>query len=575
VIAAYSAAWLTQSKPRSFSGECAAGVLVHDTQNNVMNNTMKNRLAILTSLVPVILLAAACAATPESTVDEPAQLSFIHLNDTYRVGAVEDGKRGGFGRVVTVIRELQASGRDVRILHGGDFLYPSLESQLWNGLQMVDAMNYLDDLAPMYVTLGNHEFDPRTPEHLINAINASRFDWLGDNYRFVTGDAEADAALQTAFTFEAVGKTIGVFALTAHADDGGNDRDYVPVNKDYPDIAERVIRKLEARGVDAIIGITHLYMRNDLELAKLRKDHPKFVFVVGGHDHEPHFSAQSPESAVVMKGASNARAIWRIDMRFDLDGFPQVDATMLALDESVAVDPGYALLDAKWRGRLLDKFPFLEARVGGAAFPLDATEETVRSRETAWGNFIADQMLTAFGEPAADFAFINSGSLRIDDFIVDDIRFEDIGRTFGFSSFLRYMTVTGAEFRQIMEAGFRGGGESHGYFPQIAGFRVCVDRSRDSGSRIVSMQSPGDSGWQEIDAEAEYLMVVPDFLYGGGDGYQMPEERDASRAGSELKYLVFDAIVQAQAAGRSIGVPVDLKNPRIVELNDDRKDCFL
>ncbi|NIL94733.1 MAG: hypothetical protein GTO71_09895, partial [Woeseiaceae bacterium] len=57
------------------------------------------------------------------------------------------------------------------------------------------------------------------------------------------------------------------------------------------------------------------------------------------------------------------------------------------------------------------------------------------------------------------------------------IRFEDIGRTFGYSSFLRHTTVSGAEFVEIMEAGFRGGPESQGYFPQISGFRVCVDRS--------------------------------------------------------------------------------------------------
>ena len=166
---------------------------------------MKKRLAIITSLVSVVLLVAACAATPESTADEPAHVSFIHLNDTYRVGAVEDGRRGGFSRVVTVIRELQAAGSEVRILHGGDFLYPSLESQLWNGMQMVDAMNYLDDLAPMYVTLGNPEMDRRTPEHLVNAINASRFDWLGDNFHFATGDTTADASLRSAFTFEAAG----------------------------------------------------------------------------------------------------------------------------------------------------------------------------------------------------------------------------------------------------------------------------------------------------------------------------------------------------------------------------------
>ena len=535
---------------------------------------MKHRVAINKFLLPALLVFAGCAATPESTVDEPARLSFIHLNDTYRVGAVEDGKRGGFGRVVTVIRELQASGRDVRILHGGDFLYPSLESQLWNGLQMVDAMNYLDDLAPMYVTLGNHELDRRTPEHLINAVNASRFDWLGDNFRFVTNDADADSRLRSAFIFESAGKTIGVFALTLHADEGGNDRDYVPIDEDYLGNAKRVIAALEAKGVDAIVGLTHLQMWQDREVAKLKKDHSTFVFVVGGHDHEPHFSAQTPESAEIMKGASNARVIWRIDLTFDADGIPQVASSKLPMDENIAADPDYALLEKKWGDRLLDKFPFLEARIGAAAFPLDATEETVRSRETAWGNFIVDQMLTAFGEPAADVAFINSGSLRIDDYIADDIAFEDIGRTFGFSSFLRHMTVSGAEFRQIIEAGFRGGSEGQGYFPQIAGFRVCVDRRREPGSRIVSMQVPVDRGWQEIEADADYVMVVPDFIYRGGDGYELPQDRPASRPGSELKYLVLDAVLRAQGLGETVGTPVDPMNPRVMELGPKASECF-
>lgn len=535
---------------------------------------MKKRLAIITSLVPVILFVAACAATPESTAEEPAQLSFIHLNDTYRVGAVEDGKRGGFGRVVTVVRELQAQGKGVRILHGGDFLYPSLESQLWNGLQMVDAMNYLDDIAPMYVTLGNHEFDRRTPESLINAVRASDFDWISDNVRFETGDSAVDQALQSAFVFEAAGKTIGVFSVTLHADDGGNDRDYAPVDPDYKATVERVIRVLEEAGVDAIIGLTHVHLWQDVELAQLKAQHPQLAFIVGGHEHEPQYTEGSDAQAPVMKGASNARVIWRIDLSFDERGMPIVDANVLEMGQGIPPDPDYALLDEKWRGRLLEKFPFLEARVGTAAFPMDATEETVRNRETAWGNFIVDQMLTAFGEPAADFAFINSGSLRIDDYIADDITFEDIARTFGFSSFLRYISMTGGEFRQVMEAGFRGDGTSQGYFPQIAGFRVCVDRRRPSGSRIVSMQVPVDGGWQEIDAGADYVMVVPDFLYGGGDGYQMPAGRQASRAGSELKYLLLDAILRAQAEGRAVGVPVDPESPRTEVHDVPFAQCF-
>jgi len=522
------------------------------------------------SLLLLALVLSACATAPQTA---SSGLTFVHLNDTYRVGAVEDGTAGGFSRVVTVVRQLQAEGRDVRILHGGDFLYPSLESQLWNGLQMVDAFNFMDAVAPMYVASGNHEFDRRGPEQLVAAVRESQFDWLGDNLVFKTGEADVDSALRPAFTFQAGGKTIGVFSLTLNAVDGGNERDYLENDGDYMGIAERTIQTLEAKGVDLIIGVTHLHMWTDVELAGLKAEHPKLAFIVGGHEHEPEYSPGSDTSAVVMKGASNARVIWVIDIDFDDAGQAAVREREIKLSESIALDPEYEVLANKWRGRLLEKFPFLEARIGTAALPLDGREVAVRNDETSWGNFIADQMRAAFGE-SSDLAFINGGTLRIDDFIEDDILFEDIGRTFGFSSFLRLTTMSGAEFRKVLEAGYRGFGDSKGYFPQVSGFRVCVDRSRDEFDRIVSLQVPAGDRWSDIIDDKEYSVVVSDYLYGGGDGYDIPKDRPASPPGSELKYLVLDGILRAQALGRKVGAPVDPKNPRFYELKESQDSCF-
>ena len=530
-----------------------------------------NRTASLVAVCLVFVVA--CAATP---IDRPQLdgVTFLHLNDTYRIGAVEDGTAGGFGRVVTVVRELQAEGRDVRIVHGGDFLYPSLESQLWNGMQIVDAFNFMDALAPMYVVAGNHEFDPRTADHLIEAVNASEFDWVGDNYRFATGDAAVDGALHEQFMFEADGRKIGVFGLLLHASEGGNERDYVPTEPDYFAHAERAVSALDAAGADLIIGLTHLHFWTDLEIATLRAKYPQFMFIAGGHEHEPEYSELQDDRAAVVKGASNARRIWRIDVRFDDEDAPSIDSRMIDLDESVEPDAGYAKIEEKWRSRLLERFPFLVAKIGEAAVPLDAREVTIRNEESNWGNFVVDQMRGAFGKPHAELAFINSGTLRIDDYIIGDITFEDVGRTFGFSSFLRYMTMTGEQFETVLEAGYRGTGPSKGYFPQVSGFRVCVDRSRPEGDRIVSLQLPAGEEWQAIDADREYGVVVPDFLFRGGDGYDFPTEVEGSRPGSELVYLVLDAIISAQAEGRAIGEPVDPANPRIVILEEPGDPCW-
>ena len=528
-----------------------------------------------------LLCLAACSANtddpaklPSGQAGENSGLTFIHMNDTYRIGAVESGASGGFGRVVTIVKELQQQGRDVRILHGGDFLYPSLESQLWNGLQMVDALNFMDDIAPLYAVIGNHETDRRTAEHLINAVRASRFDWLGDNYEFKTGADDVDAALKTAFVFEHAGRKVGIFALTMHDADGGNDRNYVPVDSNYMAATKDTVEEFEALGVDLIVGLTHLHLWQDAEIATLRSDHPKLMFIGGGHEHEPQFAEASAGSAAIIKGASNARLIWQVDVTFADGAAATAEIKAIELNASVEQDPAYEQLAADWRGRLLQKYPFLEARVGRAAVPLDGREETIRNRESNWGNFVVDQMRTAFGDTAADLAFINSGTLRIDDFISGDVTFEDIGRTFGFSSYLRYLKISGAEFLVLMEAGYRGEGRSQGHFPQVSGFRVCVDRSRAEFDRIVSLQLPVQGHWQEIEPLKEYELVVSDFIYRGGDGYVLPKDRAASKSGSELKYLVLDAVMRAQSRGVKVGSALDPANPRYVELGDRRATCF-
>ena len=298
------------------------------------------------------------------------------------------------------------------------------------------------------------------------------------------------------------------------------------------------------------------------------------MFIVGGHEHEPQYDQGNDDRATIMKGASNARMIWRIDVDFS-GAEVQVSASGITVDESIALDKEYQKIADKWRAKILALFPFLPSKIGAAALPLDGREVAVRHSESNWGNFVADQMRMAFGNPPADLALINSGTLRIDDFIADDITFEDVSRTFGFSSFLRYMTMSGGDFRTLLEAGYRGIGPSKGYFPQVSGFRVCVDRSRPDGQRIVQMLVPADGGgWQEIDQQKDYSVVAPDYIYRGGDGYDFSKARDVSRPGSELKYLVLDRIIRAQATGQKVGAAVDSDVARFAILPQGADRCF-
>ena len=79
--------------------------------------------------------------------------------------------------------------------------------------------------------------------------------------------------------------------------------------------------------------------------------------------------------------------------------------------------------------------------------------------------------------------------------------------------------MSGAEFQDTLEAGFRGEGPSKGYFPQVSGFRVCVDHRRAEGQRIVQLQVPAaEGGFAEIDDGTDYRVVAPDFLPAAATG---------------------------------------------------------
>jgi len=541
------------------------------------SDKLARMLKRISLLLPLLLCA--CVTTPQPVASSGGGFTIIHMNDTYRIGDVEDGTRGGFGRVITVIRQLQAEGREIHVTHGGDLLFPSLESQIWFGGQMVRALNFVDDLAPVYFVAGNHEFDIRQENlaYFINAVRSSRFDWIGDNYRLTSGDDVADSTVKSGFVFEAAGRRIGVFAVILHPDHGGTAREYVDYDdRDYVTVAREAIANLEQQDVDLIIGLTHLYMQDDVRLATLRSEFPDLEFIVGGHDHEATSRMQTASSAAVFKGSSNARVIWRIDVGFAANGDPMVEATALPMDTSIGKDAEYEQLVAEWRTELLRLYPIIDGQVGTARMPFNVTEEKIRNGENAWGNFLVDTARAAFGEPHSDLAFINSGSVRIDDFIADDISYEDIVRTFGFPSHLRRIELIGADFVELMEAGYRGTGGSKGYFPQVSGFRVCVDRSRPDFDRIVSLQVPTTSGWAEIEDDQSYSLILPDFIYGDRDGYVMPPEsrETASLPGPELKYLVVDAIVKAQYRNEPVGEPVDPGNPRYVELGSERDNCW-
>ena len=505
-------------------------------------------------------LSAALLALPVQAAALQAQdfrpaFSVIQLNDVYRIDAVENGAAGGLGRIATLAERTRRETRaPVMILHAGDFIAPSLESRYFDGLQMIDALNFLHERAPLLAVPGNHEFDERRPGMLVGAINASRFPWLASNLRLGTGDAAADRRIVPDTVMTVGGMKVGIFALTFL----DAPRDYAQWDTAYVQIAERKIRELEQRGAEAIVALTHLDFATDRRIARLKKDHPRLVWVAGGHEHYLLTDPATDSTALVTKGDSNARRVWRVAFG-KRGGMPVVRAEPVPVNASIATDPAYRRqVEEKYRVEMRRRVPFFDTQIGTSATRLDGTEDVVRGEESTWGNYLTDVMRGAFPDVRADVAVLNGGAIRIDDAFQGPIRWEHLARTFGFPTRVGLVWLKGEDLKQSVLEQAVSGGRGEGRFLQVSGLRFTFDRSREAGERVTKVEVAQGDGWAPLDDDGVYVVAVPDYLYGGGDGYHFKDKALLTvPPGPDLKLMVFDALTAAFARGESIAPRVE------------------
>ncbi|HYH78271.1 MAG TPA: 5'-nucleotidase C-terminal domain-containing protein [Longimicrobium sp.] len=494
------------------------------------------------------------AAAPGAAQRTGPTLSVLQLNDVYRIDAVQNGQAGGLGRVVTLAHQAKAAGTETMVFHAGDAIAPSLESRYFGGLQMVAALNHLHAAAPLLFVPGNHEFDERRQGSFVAAVKASRFPWLAGNLALSTGDDAVDRALgRDTLLVTRGGLKVGVFTLTFI----DSPRDWARADSAFVQDAERMIAALERRGAEVIVGLTHLDRATDREISRLRRRHPRFAWISGGHEHYRLSDPLSDSTALITKGQSNARGIWRVTLsRAGRRGMATAEA--IAIDSTIAIDPGYqAQVADVWQARLLERVPFLNAVIGRSETMMDATEETVRNAESAWGNWLADQMRTAFPSIRTDAAVLNGGAMRVDDAFGDTLRWEHLARTFGFPTRVALVTLRGSEVKAMLENGVSGG-QGEGRFLQLSGLKVAFDRSRPDGQRVLDVQVQRDSAWAPLAADGTYVVAVPDYLYGGGDRYTFAARAVAKvEPGPDLKLIAFDALSAAYARGQAIAPRVE------------------
>ncbi len=451
------------------------------------------------TVVAVLLLALPLAAAAE-----PTKITFLHVNDVYEISPKRG--QGGFAELMTLLKAERAAAEHSVTTFGGDLISPSVMSGLTKGTQMIELMNAIgmDVAAP-----GNHEFD-FGPDVARQRIGEAKFPWLGTN---VLGkDGKPAVGMTDVHTVKVGEFTVGFFGLL--------DPQTETLSSPGPDIrftsaietATAAVKKLQDRGAEVIVALTHLDMATDIALAR---EVEGIHAILGGHDHDP--IVWRAGTVPILKAGYDAHHLGALDLSVEWvesrgkKTLQVVPAWRLTSTAGVAPDPGIQAIVDRHNAKLDAD---LDVPVGKTGVVLDSQRSSVRSGETNFGNLIADAMRKAV---RADIAITNGGGIRGDRTYDAGsvLTRKDVLTELPFGNVTVLLELSGADVRAALENGVSQVENTAGRFPQVSGLSFVYDPAAAPGSRVVEVKIGGKA----LDPAKIYRVATNDYMAGGGDGY--------------------------------------------------------
>jgi 5'-nucleotidase / UDP-sugar diphosphatase len=341
---------------------------------------INRRLATGLLLVPIGGIRFAGVA-PDAT----ARITFILVNDIYLMA--DDGqRRGGFARLAAVVKaerdKASATSGHTIFAHGGDTLSPSLMSGIDHGAHIMTLTNLI---PPDIFVPGNHEFDFGKATFLQRMAEA-KFPLYAANLRSPDRQPLPNFKDRSIVTVDGVriGLTGATYDDSVRASDPGDLR-FLPTVATLNEQAAALRRER----ADFVVAVAHVTREQGYQIFRGRA----VDLLLTGHTHDL-FIEYSGHNAMV-ESSYDAHYVTAIDIVIDVSEesgrrrvrwWPQ----FRVIDTAMATpDPEVAAVVAKFEDELNKE---LDASIGTTAVELDSRAATVRTREAAIGDLVADAM---------------------------------------------------------------------------------------------------------------------------------------------------------------------------------------
>ncbi|MCK4329744.1 bifunctional metallophosphatase/5'-nucleotidase [candidate division WOR-3 bacterium] len=511
----------------------------------------KKLFVISITLIGCILFHARCYG---NELDHPVEIAIMTTADIqscivpYTVVIEGDTLTvGGLERIAAASNQIRSKVDGSLLLSSGDDLIGPLFSLL-SGEPEIRGMSMADYDV---VTPGNHEFD-RGVDIYKNAISFSNFNIVSAN--LIIDDQELANRIHPYIIKDVAGLKVGIFGMmtpellkVCNIPGGG-----AVVNQDIVKVADNIVNELKKSDCDIIIGVTHVGVTFDRELAQ---EVDSIDIIVGGHDHE--YINETVGSTIIVQDGSRAKYLGVLRFVFDKGEIQNPIWERVLLDSTVGYNPAIKDLMAQYMKIYNDSLGMV---IGESTVEMDACRGVNRSRETNLGNIIADSWLDWFTD--ADVALVNAGAIRGDQiYPTGSITYLTVNEILPFRNEVYMVQLTGAELKQVFEVSasvLRVADDgcpdtcraSDGGFLQVGGVKITIDTTQapfcavysgrdvskiiNVGSRIISIEVYQNDSWVSLDTSAIYTVLTNSWMAIGGDGHYIFRSEDIQKKNTTL-----------------------------------------
>jgi 5'-nucleotidase len=460
-------------------------------------------------------------------------------------------------RIAHLIKAFKQRDKDVIAVDAGDFFQGTTLFQKYGGEVEISLLN---QAGYDIVALGNHEFD-NGPNELAKQLKAAKFTTISCNID-LSKVPELDALVKPSVVKEIDGEKIAfIGAVTPELDHvslGTSPTHIKATAEKWMQPIKEEVDRYKQEGINKIILVTHCGVELDQELAKSLTD---VDAIVGGHSHtrlDKPIWVEHPDGSktIIVQTGCYGRALGDLVLAFNRKGEliePDTHDHLINISERIQEDPAVA---AYVNEKVAPLLALRHEIVGFAESEFDN-----RFNYTPWdspiGDLICDALIEEGGSYGATIAFQNRGGIRarIERGPVSE---EKIRELLPFNNRIVLATIDGEHLLAVLEHSVDG--MLGGHFLDVHGLKFGYDPDKPPGHRLVfALAADEKGGWSPIKPDGEYKIVVNDYTFKGGEGYEWSGTSNVVRLPDLLseafhKYLIKHKTVRAELPNRIVPV---------------------